>query len=119
MAVAINFKPVLKANDLNEGQMKAIMVEGKEILIARVDNRFYAASNICRHMGGKLAKGTLEGTIVTCPRHGSQYDLRDGHVVRWTNWTGAKLAVSKLLKAPRPLPVYRVKVEGNDVLVEV
>jgi 3-phenylpropionate/trans-cinnamate dioxygenase ferredoxin subunit len=109
---------ILKTNEMNNEQMRGISVRGKDILLAKVEDRFYAVSNICPHIGAKLADGTLKGTVVTCPRHASQFDLRDGHVVRWTDWSGTKLAISKIFRSPRPLKTYPVKVEGDRVLIE-
>lgn len=110
---------VLKRADLQNGEMRAVSAGGSELLLARVDDRYYAASNLCPHLRAKLARGTLTGTIVTCPRHGSQFDLKDGQVVRWTAWSGAKLALSKIFLAPRPLQTYPVKVEGDSVQVKL
>jgi 3-phenylpropionate/trans-cinnamate dioxygenase ferredoxin subunit len=70
-------------------------------------------------MGAKLSQGSLEGTVVTCPRHGSKFDLTDGKVIRWTKWTGVVASAVKLIKSPRPISVYPVKVEGDKVLVEM
>jgi 3-phenylpropionate/trans-cinnamate dioxygenase ferredoxin subunit len=110
---------IAKATDIQNGEMKSVSFRSREILIARVNNKFYAASNVCPHMKGKLAAGRLEGTVVTCPRHGSQFDLKDGHVVRWTTWSGGKLTISKLFRSPRPLQTYPLKTEGDRVLLEV
>jgi len=54
---------------------------------------------------------------VTCPRHHSQFDMRDGRVVRWTDWTGAKLAIAELLKRPRPARAYQARREGDSLSV--
>lgn len=108
----------LKAGDLQDGQMKSVKAGGQEILLAKVGGKFYAAENTCPHMGGKLAQGKLEGTVVTCPLHSSQFDLKDGSVVRWTNWPGVVVAVTKLMRRPRAVKTHTVKVEGNKVLVE-
>jgi 3-phenylpropionate/trans-cinnamate dioxygenase ferredoxin subunit len=110
---------VAKATDIQNGEMKSVSIKNQKILIARADNQFYAASNACPHMGGNLAAGTLQGTVVTCPRHGSQFDLKDGHTVRWTTWSGGKLAISKLFRSPRPIQTYPTKIEGDRVLVEI
>ena len=110
---------VLKTGDLKPGQMKSVDIKGREILVAKVENKFYAAQARCPHMAGKLAQGKLEGTVVTCPRHASQFDLTDGRVIRWTNWSGIKLAAAKLFKSPRSLKTYPTKVEGDKVLVEI
>jgi 3-phenylpropionate/trans-cinnamate dioxygenase ferredoxin subunit len=114
-----DYVEVLKRVEMNNGELRGISVGGKELLLAKVDDHFYAASNVCPHLKAKLARGTLNGTIVTCPRHGSQFDLKDGHAVRWTDWSGPKLALSKLLMAPRPLQTYEVKTEGDRVLVKI
>lgn len=115
----VEYSEVLKAGEMKNGEMREISVRGKSVLLAKVNDKFYAANNICPHMGGKLAKGTLKNTIVTCPRHASQFDLKDGHVVHWTDWSGAKLVVSKIFRSPRPLQTYPVKLEGDRVLVEI
>ena len=104
--------------EIKSGEMKQFNVAGREVLLARFGNDFYCADNRCPHMGGKLSKGKLEKTIVTCPVHHSQFDLTDGHVVRWTDWSGVKLSLAKMIKSPRPIKTYKVKVEGGKVLVE-
>lgn len=113
------FVEVFKAAELKDGIMTAVSVAGREILLARVGGKYYAADNYCPHMRGNLSQGKLQGTIVTCPRHGSQFDLSDGHVIHWTNWSGLVSAVSKLARSPRPLTIYNVKVEADRVLVEI
>jgi len=114
-----DFVEVLKAGDLQDGQMKYVKAGGQDILVAKVAGKFYAAENTCPHMGGKLAQGKLAGTVVTCPVHGSQFEIKDGSVVRWTNWPGVIVAVTKLIRRPRAIKTYPVKVEGDKVLVQV
>ena len=112
-----DLREVANVNDFKPGAMKAVNIDGHEYLIARVDNTFYVADNRCRHMGGNLSQGKLEGTIVTCPRHGSQYDLKDGHVVRWTTWPAALVTIDQVRSRTRSLPVYPVVIEGDKILV--
>ena len=114
-----DYQELLKADDLKNGQMKAYTIGQREVLIARVNDQFYAADNRCPHLRAKLAEGKLEGTVLTCPRHASQFDLKDGHVVRWTEWSGVKLGIAKVFKSPRPLAVYSTKVEGGKVFVTI
>ena len=64
-------------------------------------------------------RASWKETIVTCPLHGSQFDLRDGQVVRWLKGTGLIAMVGRVLKSPRPLAIYNVKVEGDKILVEI
>lgn len=106
------------AGELVDGSMKEVTVQGRNILLARVRDRYYATDNRCPHMGGKLSQGKLEGTVVTCPRHGSQFDLRDGKVVRWLKGGFSSIA-GKLLKPPRPIAAYPVKLDGDKIMLEM
>jgi 3-phenylpropionate/trans-cinnamate dioxygenase ferredoxin subunit len=99
------------------GTMREVDVDDHHVLVARVGDQFYAADGRCPHMGGHLANGVLEGTIVTCPRHGSQFDLSDGRCLRWTDWSGAVKTMAELVKHPRPLRVYDLRVEGDRLLI--
>jgi 3-phenylpropionate/trans-cinnamate dioxygenase ferredoxin subunit len=110
---------VSKTSELKDGTMEDMSVDGHEVLLARVGDKYYAADNRCPHMGGKLSRGKLEGTVVTCPLHGSQFDLRDGQVVRWLKKSGFISTVSKAIKPPKPLATYSVKVEGDRILIEI
>jgi 3-phenylpropionate/trans-cinnamate dioxygenase ferredoxin subunit len=114
-----NFIEAGKTSELGDGAMKKALIQGHEILLARVGDRYYAVSNQCTHLGGNLAAGKLEGTVVTCPRHGSQFDLRDGQVVRWLKGSGLFSVLGKALKPPKPLNTYNVKIEGDTVLIEI
>lgn len=112
-------KEIAKSGDITEGAMKRIEVEGNEILLARVEGQFYAADSRCPHMGGDLSQGKLQGTVVTCPRHSSRFDLKDGHVVRWLKGAGLMAAVGRVVKSPRPLRAYKVEVRDDSLLMEI
>jgi 3-phenylpropionate/trans-cinnamate dioxygenase ferredoxin subunit len=98
--------------------MKMVMAEGREILLARVGDKYFATDDRCPHMKGDLSQGKLEGTVVTCPRHGSQFDITDGQVVRWLKG-GLMSKLAAVLKSPQTLVVHNVKVEDGKILVEV
>jgi 3-phenylpropionate/trans-cinnamate dioxygenase ferredoxin subunit len=113
------YSEVMKTDALKNGEMKAFDIGGKEILVARVGDKFFAVGNRCPHLKANLDKGNLAGTILTCPKHGSQFDITDGHVVRWTNFPGIVSVVAKFVKPPKGLTIYSVKVDATKVLVEV
>src|SRR5512141_1046756 len=106
-----------KIKDFKPGTMKMAEIGGHQYLLARVQDKYYAADNLCPHMGGNLSAGKLDGTILTCPRHHSQFDLTNGRNLRWTDWSGLKLAMGKLLEPPRSLQTYELKVEGDKILL--
>jgi len=106
-------------DDMANGTMKEVKVEGRRILLARVGDGYLAVQGRCPHMGGILSRGVLEGTVVTCPRHGSQFDLRDGQIVRWLKTSGPLLRLSNIIRSPRPLQTYNVQVENNKIMIEI
>lgn len=108
----MDFVKVAETSDLQPGQMKMIVVAGKEVLLANVEGRFFAVSNKCSHMGGDLSKGKLEGSNVVCPRHGSRFDLVTGKAI-----SGPKVAFFKLKTGD--IPSYEVKIEGSSVFINV
>jgi len=110
---------VANTNDLSEGNMKKYQVQDTDILIARIEGKYYATQNKCPHFGGDLSKGKLEGNIVTCPRHGSQFNVTDGSVVRWLKGTGLISSIGQTLKSPQKLITYNTKIEGQDIMVEI
>jgi 3-phenylpropionate/trans-cinnamate dioxygenase ferredoxin subunit len=108
-----------EVSQLADGTMSEVIANGHEILIARAGDSLYAVDSRCPHMRGRLAEGKLDGTIITCPRHGSQFDLTDGSVVRWLQGSGLLSRIGTTLKSPRPLKTYKVKVEDGEILVDV
>jgi len=113
------FIEVDKKLKLEDGSMKGVLVADREILIAKVAGKYYASDNRCPHLGGKLSEGQLNGTTVTCPRHGSQFDLVDGNVVRWLKGSGFTSKLGRMFKSPKPLNIYNVKTEDDRILVEI
>lgn len=68
---------------LKSGEMNEVDVNGKSVLVANVDGKYYAIGNVCPHMRCKLHRGTLAGNIVECPCHGSRFDVTDGKLIGW------------------------------------
>jgi 3-phenylpropionate/trans-cinnamate dioxygenase ferredoxin subunit len=99
------FVQAAKLNDIPRGQVKIVAVGDEELALCNVDGAIYAVANICTHDGGPLGEGHLLGDQIECPRHGARFDVRTGAV--------------KALPAIVPIPTFAVRVEGQDVLVEV
>jgi 3-phenylpropionate/trans-cinnamate dioxygenase ferredoxin component len=113
------FVEVARTGDLAAGVMKMVLAGCRELLLARTAGGIYCADNRCPHLNGDLSRGTLAGTIVTCPDHQSQFDLATGAVLRWTNLTGIVARLDRRAHHLKPLVVYEVKVEGDRVLVRL
>src|SRR6266852_5307104 len=69
---------VAKASEIPDGKMKHFEVDGKEVLVANIAGKFYAISDRFGHMNALLSMGNLTGTTVTCPFHGSKFDVVTG-----------------------------------------
>jgi len=103
---------VAKKSEIPVGMMKKVILNSKEILIANVGDKFYAIGNKCTHAGGNLSKGSLDSNIITCPRHGSRFDVTTGKSI-----SGPKILLIRL--KVKDEPIFPVKVEGNDVLINL
>ncbi|MFN2465761.1 MAG: catalase [Candidatus Dormibacteria bacterium] len=75
-------RALLRAGELQAGGLAAIDVDGTRVAVARVGGILYAFQDACTHRGCSLAEGTLGGGTVTCPCHGSEFDVTTGAVVR-------------------------------------
>ena len=99
------FHKVAETTNLAPGEGMAVEVGGNEIALFNVDGTYYAIGGTCSHRGGPLSDGSLAGSTVTCPWHGATFDV----------CTGKNLTPP----APAEVPSYNVRVEGNDIEVEI
>jgi len=102
---------VASVSDVPEGKMKQVDLNGKPVMLANVGGTIHAIGGLCTHQQGVLANGTLSGNVVTCPRHGSQFDVQTGK-----NIIGPKVMGIRF-KTPDE-PSFEVKIEGSDVLLK-
>ena len=98
------FVKVAEISDLKSCENKVVNVDGNEVALFNVGGEFFAIGNTCAHRGGPLGEGFLEDGIVTCPWHGWRFDVKTG--------------ISPVMPAAK-VPSYKVKVEGNDVMVSL
>jgi nitrite reductase/ring-hydroxylating ferredoxin subunit/uncharacterized membrane protein len=77
-----DWTPTIDAADLPAGETRSCVVGETPVLLFRHDDGVHALHNRCSHRGCMLSDGEVEGELVTCACHGSQFDLRDGSVQR-------------------------------------
>ena len=94
---------VAKTHDLPQGEMIGATVGGVELLVANIGSSYCAIGAVCTHEGGPLADGDLDASTVTCPWHGSEFNVETGEV--------------EMGPAADPEPVYEVRVEGDEIQV--
>jgi 3-phenylpropionate/trans-cinnamate dioxygenase ferredoxin subunit len=79
--VSAPFVKAIDASTLAEGGMKAVTIDGHELVVGKANGAFHAIQRACGHMNAPLERGTLVGTIVTCPMHCARFDLLTGAVL--------------------------------------
>ena len=96
---------VAKTTDLQDGQMQQIEVEGSQILLSKINGKFYATGAFCTHYGAPLEKGIICNDKIVCPWHNACYNAIAG----------------EQLEPPGldSLPTFDTKVEDENVLVKL
>ena len=94
-----------KTSDIPSGKMLKVESDGKAILVANIDGNYFAMDDICTHQGANLSEGTLDGSTLTCPWHGSTWDCKTGKLIEFNTEL-------------KDLASYKVLVESDSVFVE-
>jgi NAD(P)H-dependent nitrite reductase small subunit len=97
------FVRVAALAEIPVGQGKTVEAGGRQIAVFNCDGELYAIDNTCKHKGGPLGEGEVDGKTVTCPWHGWAYDLSSGECLE-----DSECSVEK----------FEVKVDGGEVLVK-
>lgn len=106
----MEFVKVAETTELATANKKKISWKGKDILLTKIQDSYYAIDNTCPHMGGSLYEGDLEGNHIICPKHGSVFDVTNGKVVQPGKLLFIKVKVHDIQS-------YPVKIEGTDILL--
>jgi 3-phenylpropionate/trans-cinnamate dioxygenase ferredoxin subunit len=88
-----------------ENQTKLVHANGKPLVIARWSGGFYAMDESCTHAHATLAEADIDNGVITCPLHGARFSVTTGQALS--------------LPAVEPVKMYPVKVEGDNVLVDL
>ena len=100
------FVPLCKLSGLPaDGEVATFEVDGEPVALVATENDYFAIRDECSHAQVPLSEGEVDGYTIECWLHGSCFDLRTGEP---TN-----------MPATEPVPVYPVKIEGDDVLVSI
>lgn len=73
---------LLRAADVPPGSLRRVTADGRVLLVLNLGGDFVVVANECPHAGQPLQQGPLAGCVLTCPWHGSQFDLCAGTVLR-------------------------------------
>ena len=105
MSEIAGFVRACAVSDLKENGVISVVVGGDEIAIVQTEGEVFAIRDWCSHAAVPLSEGEVDGTTIECWLHGSCFDLRTGRPTS--------------MPATVPVPVYPVKIEGDDVLVSI
>ncbi len=99
------FTHLASLSDLKTRKLICSKTGGYRILIALAEDKVYAVDDMCTHEDASLSKGSLHGDCVKCPLHGSRFRLKSGEALDEP--------------AEEALTTYPVKIDGDDILVEL
>lgn len=108
----IGFTRIADTSEIGLGKTKKVTIGNIDILIVNVEGHFYAVDALCTHYGGDLSEGKLEGNIITCPNHGSKFDVRNGKVVSPPKEPLGRPEIENLT-------AYPLRVEKKEIFVKV
>lgn len=120
-----DFTRVAALTELPPGSMRRVELGRREVLLVRTaEGGVFALGNRCTHMRAHLHEGALEGALITCPLHGSQFQADSGALARgpqcgveWTaNFCRPGRSLSPIEPAG-PLPTYEVRLDGDEVSI--
>ena len=94
-----------RADEVPLNEAKRFEVGGTPVALFHLPLGFFAIGDTCSHEESSLSEGFIDEDMVECPKHGAQFEIETGQ--------------NRSLPATRPVPSYRVVVEGEDVYVEV
>ncbi len=94
-----------QADKIAKGTVLGVELGGKKMVISNLDGIFYAIGSKCTHMGCNLSGGIIDSERVTCPCHGSVFNLKTGEVLQGP--------------ARTPEPTFKVKVENGELMVDI
>jgi nitrite reductase/ring-hydroxylating ferredoxin subunit len=123
----------IKTIEIAPGGMKAVEIEGHEIVICNANGKFYAIKRRCGHMNAPLDLGTLDGTILTCAMHCAQFDITTGESLSGpilTDLSKEKVSprvgkyfqdIGMIMKDVRThdIQTYLIRLEAGSVLVKL
>ncbi len=105
---------VAKVSEIPVGTMKRVTAFNEHILLSNVGGKIYATQNDCGHQRASLARGTLEGSVVTCPLHGAKFDVTTGD-----NLAGPQLRMPPEMMQKIPQEVMAMFAKSAEILAEI
>ncbi len=118
-------KKLVDSDAVREAEICAIAHDGLQLILTRVQGRAYAVENRCAHLGWSMARGSVTGSTLRCPWHGSEYDVCSGKNLDWVNafagvpmprWTHRLIALGK---SPASIRSFETHEESGSIYVDI
>ena len=79
--MADNWIDLLAIEQLNQSDVTAVNVQGREIALYEIDGQIYATDNLCTHGAGRMSDGFFDGLEIECPLHQGRFDVSTGQAM--------------------------------------
>ena len=114
------WKEALSLTQLQENTRQTMMIDGNKILFIWHDEEVHAVDAQCPHLKLPLIKGKINDECeIVCPFHKSTFDLKSGVVKCWSPWPRAIGALLGKLSGPKPLRVYPIRIDNDQIFVNL
>lgn len=101
----IEYLEIAPMSELPNGKRLFVEIGDRPIVILNIADALFAIGDVCTHDDGPLGDGDLEGFNIVCPRHGAEFDVRNGKAMQ--------------LPAAVDIPAYPVQVRDGIIYVGV
>lgn len=101
----MNWIRIASTDQLDDDEVIPFTVGEKQLALYRSEGDFFASDNVCTHAYALLSDGYLEDGCIECPLHQAKFDIKTGRAM--------------CAPATNNIRVYPIKVEGQDILVNL
>ncbi len=102
---SLDFIEIAPASELPSGERLFVDIADKPVVIFNIAGQLFAIGDVCSHDDGPLGDGTIEGNNIVCPRHGAEFDLRNGKAMQ--------------MPAVIDIPAYPVRVVDGNIQIGI
>ncbi len=102
---SLDFIEIAPASELPSGERLFVDIADKPVVIFNIAGQLFAIGDVCSHDDGPLGDGTIEGNNIVCPRHGAEFDLRNGKAMQ--------------MPAVIDIPAYPVRIVDGNIQIGI
>lgn len=101
----VEFVEIAPASELPNGERLFVEIADRSVVVLNIAGQLFAIGDVCTHDDGPVGDGDLDGYNIICPRHGAEFDVRTGKVMK--------------MPAVVDIPAYPVQVRDGNIYLGI